>query len=58
MQTILTKTAIQNGVAPQFLEFIGTQDERQTTGKIVYHFNIMDEHHQRYKSTVAFVVPV
>ena len=55
MQTILTQTAIQNAVHPQFLEYVGIQDERITVGKIIYLFNIMDDAHPRFKSTVAFV---
>jgi hypothetical protein len=55
MQTILTQTAIKNGVAPQFLEYVGMQDERHTVGKIIYQFNIMDDAHPRFKSTVAFL---
>ena len=58
MQSIINQTAILNKVAPQFLEFIGIRDERHTVGKMTYWFNIMDERHPRYKSTVAFVVPV
>lgn len=55
MQAILNTVARSNNVAQQFLEYIGTQDERQTVGKIIYLFNIMDPAHGRYKSTVTFV---
>ena len=44
----------QQCVAPQFLEFIGMQDERCTVGRIFYLFNIMDPVHRRYQSKVAF----
>jgi len=54
MQTILNKMAMANGVAPQFLEYFGTQDERHTVGKVLHHFTIMDPVHRRYKSTVAY----
>jgi hypothetical protein len=58
MQTILNKTAMANAVAPCFLEYAGTQDERATVGKILHHFTIMDPTHRRYKSTVATVETV
>jgi hypothetical protein len=56
MQSILNRTAMANDVAPQFLEYIGSQDERHTVGKIIHHFTIMDPAHRRYKSTVAHTV--
>ncbi|WP_319410125.1 hypothetical protein [uncultured Desulfosarcina sp.] len=56
MQTILNRTAMANNVAPQFLEYVGMQDERRTVGRIFYLFNIMDPAHRRYKSTVAFFI--
>lgn len=55
MQTILNNTARANSVAAQFLEFVGVQDERRTVGKVLYHFNVMDPAHPRYKSTVTFL---
>ena len=55
MQQILNLTALENDVAPQFLEYLGTQDERRTVGKVLYHFTIMDPAHQRYRSTVTFM---
>jgi hypothetical protein len=55
MQAILNSVARTNNVAQQFLEYVGTQDERQTVGKIIYHFNIMDPAHRHFKSTVAYV---
>lgn len=55
MQSILNRTAMANNVSPTFLEFVGIQDERQTVGKLLYHFTIMDPVHRRFKSTVAFV---
>ncbi|MCB2147606.1 MAG: hypothetical protein KQI81_14110 [Deltaproteobacteria bacterium] len=58
MQTILNRTAMANNVAPQFLEFLGVQDERHTVGKILYHFHIQDAQHPRYRSTVTFMVAV
>lgn len=58
MQTILNKTALANGVAVQFLEYVGSQDERFTVGKVLHHFTIMDPTHRRYKSTVATVETV
>ena len=58
MQEILNSTAMANDVAPQFLEYIGMQDERHTAGCILYLFNIMDPAHQRYRSTIAFKVPL
>ncbi|WP_319525704.1 hypothetical protein [uncultured Desulfosarcina sp.] len=54
MQSILILTAMANDVAPQFLEYIGSQDERHTIGKKIHHFTIMDPAHRRYQSTVAF----
>ena len=57
MQSVLNKVARSNSVAQQFLEYVGMQDERQTVGKIIYLFNIMDPAHNRYKSTVAFIEP-
>ena len=58
MQTILNNTAMANNVAACFLEYVGTQDERATVGKVLHHFNIMDPTHRRYKSTVATVETV
>ena len=54
MQSILNRTAMANDVAPQFLEYIGTQDERCTVGKVLHHFTITDPTHRQYQSTVAF----
>jgi hypothetical protein len=54
MQTILKRTAIQNQVHETFLEYAGSQDERDTVGKVLHHFTIMDPAHRRYKSTVAY----
>ena len=54
MQSILNRTALKNDVAPQFLEFIGIQDERLTVGKSLYWFSITDPAHRRYQSTVAY----
>lgn len=56
MQSVLNRVSIANQVAPQFLEYVGIQDERHTVGKILYHFNIMDPLHRHYKSTVTHVV--
>lgn len=50
---ILNQVALANDVAPQFLEYIGMQDERFTVGKILYLFNIMDPAHPRFRSTVS-----
>lgn len=55
MQQILNSVAQLNGVAPQFMEYVGMQDERHTVGKLIYLFNIMDPGHGRYKSTVALI---
>lgn len=55
MHEITNQTAAVNNVDPQFLEFIGIQDERNTVGKMIYLFNIMDPTHKRYRSTVAFM---
>jgi hypothetical protein len=57
MQAVLTQTAIKNGVAPQFLEYVGMHDERHTVGKMTDLFNITDHSHPRFKSTLAFVQP-
>ena len=54
MQTILNATARNNDVAPQFLEYVGIQDESRTVGKVLYLFNIMDPSHNRFGSTVTF----
>jgi len=54
MQQILNRTALENNVAPQFLEHLGTQDERESVGKVLYHFTIMDPIHEQYRSTVAY----
>ena len=50
--------ALKYNVAPCFLEYIGKQDESETVGKVFYHFNIVDEKHEKYKSTVAAMVTV
>ena len=42
MQTILNLTVMANDVAPQFLEYVGMQNECYTVGRIFYLFNIMD----------------
>ena len=55
MQSILNDTAMANNVAPGFLEFVGIQDERQTVGKLVFHFTIMDPAHRLFESTVVFI---
>lgn len=56
MQRILNSAAMANDVAPQFLEYIGMQDERHTVGRIFYLFTIMDPMHRRYRSTISFKV--
>ena len=53
MQQILNRAALENNVAPQFLEYLGIQDERLTVGRVLYLFTIMDPAHRQYKSTVA-----
>jgi len=58
MQSILNQTAFLNRVAPQFLEYVGMQDERHTVGKMIYLFNITDDAHPHFKSTVAHVQSV
>ena len=55
---ILDHVARANHVALQFLEYVGLQDERHTVGKVIYHYNILDPTHRRYRSTVTFVEPV
>ena len=55
MQAILNATARNNDVAPQFLEYVGVQDESLTVGKVLYLFNIMDPAHERFGSTVSFM---
>jgi hypothetical protein len=49
----LMKAALANNVAPCFLEILGVQDERHTVGIILYHFNVLDEDHPKYKSTIT-----
>ncbi len=56
MQTILNNAARLNNVAPQFLEFVGVWDERHTVGRLMYLFNIMDDAHPRFRSTVTFSI--
>ena len=58
MQSILNRTAMANNVAFCFLEYLGSQDERLTVGKILYHFTITDPAHKRYLSTVAYTETV
>jgi len=53
---ILCQAAMVHQVAPQFLEYIGMQDERHTVGRRIYLFNIMDPAHPRFKSTVALTI--
>jgi len=55
MNAIQSNLAAKYNVAAAFLEFIGIQDERQTIGKMIYHFNVMDPQHDKYKSTVAWI---
>lgn len=47
--------ANREGVSASLLEYIGCQDERQTVGKLIYLFNILDPLHWRYRSTVSFM---
>ena len=54
MQTILNLTTMANDVAPQFLQYVGMQNECYTVERIFYLFNIMDPANRRYKSTVTF----
>jgi hypothetical protein len=54
MQTILNNAARVHDVAPQFLEYIGAQDERATVGRFFYLFNILDPRHRQFRSTVSF----
>jgi len=58
MNRIFDHVARSNHVAQQLLEYVGLQDERQTVGKVIYHFNILDPAHRRYRSTVTFVEQV
>ena len=43
----------KHSVETKFLEFIGVQDETELAGVVVYHFNVMDAKHPKYKSTVC-----
>jgi hypothetical protein len=51
------KCAFKYEVAPQFLEFIGAMDAR-CVGQVVFMFNIEDDCHPRYRSTVAVAISV
>jgi hypothetical protein len=53
---ILNRVALERNIAPCFLEFIGVQDERKTVGMILYHFNVWDDQHEKYKSTIVEVI--
>jgi hypothetical protein len=55
MTKILFYLAAKYNVAAVFLEYIGAQDERETLGKVIYHFNITDPTHARYRSTVVWI---
>lgn len=55
-QSILNRCAREHGVAPQFLEYCGTWDERRNVGRAMELYHIEDPAHEHYKSTVAAVV--
>jgi len=55
MNAIQSNLAKKYNVNAAFLEFIGVQDERETIGKRIYHFNVMDPHHDKYRSTVVWI---
>jgi hypothetical protein len=50
---MLIRVAVDNNVAPGFLEFIGVMDCK-VIGKMLWCFNIEDPKHPRYKSTITF----
>ncbi len=54
----LIELAIRDNVAPCFLEYIGKQDESKTIGVVLYCFNVFDEQHVKYKSTIALMKKV
>ena len=55
MNAIQFNLASKHNVNAAFLEFVGIQDERETIGKMIYHFNVMDPQHAKYKSTVVWI---
>lgn len=48
---MLIKIAIKNNVAPCFLSYIGYMLD--VFGKKVYCFNVEDDKHPKYRSTIA-----
>jgi hypothetical protein len=53
MQRIINALALKKNVAPCFFEYIGTQDESKTVGKVLHMFNILDPNHPNFKSTIV-----
>ncbi len=58
MQQILFNLSLLHNIAPFFLEYIGSQDETETLGCILYLFNVEDPKSPKYRSTVAFMIRV
>ena len=50
-----TILAEKHNVEYESLEFIGIQDETEMMSLKLYHFNVMDPGHSKYKSTVSYV---
>lgn len=46
------------GVGVDFLKFVGVQDESATIGKRLYHFNVMDPGHHKFRSTICYMETV
>jgi hypothetical protein len=47
--------AEKHNVDYESLEFIGIQDETEMMNLKLYHFNVMDPGHSKYKSTVSYI---
>ena len=52
-QSILNRLAFARNIAPCFLSVCGVGDYSKELGKILYMFNIEDEQHPDFKSTIA-----
>ena len=48
---MLIRIAIKRNIAPCFLEFIGCMVDMH--GKKIYLFNVLDNNHPQYKSTIG-----
>lgn len=56
LEEALKGLALQLEVEVSVLEFIGSSDFTYLNLGVAFYFNIIDPHHESYKSTMVFII--